>query len=121
MQAVGVGLLRVRVTLGAGNFLRGGLVDRGLYILMAIDAGKHAAVDGVLQLALIHIQADLLAIHLRRHRSVRVADETVAILGLLLGACRTDPNKQGQHEHTSENSASGVHDLEKMLKRESPL
>ena len=39
-------------------------MHRTLHIRVAIHAGKHAAVNGMLQLVRIDIEADLLAIHL---------------------------------------------------------
>ncbi len=95
VQAVRVSVLRIRMALGAGDLPRGGLMDQAPYILVAINARKHAAVDGVLELVLIHIQADLLAVHFRSHGRVGVAGETIAVLELVLGVCRAGPNKQG--------------------------
>ena len=53
------------------------------------------AVDGMLQLAFIHIQADLLAVHFRGQGGVGVAGEAVLVLELVLGASRAGTHKQG--------------------------
>jgi hypothetical protein len=51
MQTVRVSLLRIGMALRAGDLLRRGLVDQALHILVAIHAGEHTAVNGMLHLA----------------------------------------------------------------------
>lgn len=94
VEAVCVSLLCIRVTLGATNFLRCGLVHQTLYILVAIHAGKKIAVDGMLHLAFINKQANLLAVYLRCQRGIGVAGKAVFVSGLLLGVSCADAKKQ---------------------------
>jgi len=81
-----IGRLLVCVALGAGYLLRGGVMHQTLHILVAIHASKHSAVDGVLLLVGVHIQVDLLAIHLHRQGGVGVTGKAILVLGLMLGA-----------------------------------
>jgi hypothetical protein len=53
-----------------------------LYVRVAIHAGKHAAVDGIFKRLGIDVQANNLAIHFMRKRSVAVAGETLISRGL---------------------------------------
>ena len=93
--AVRVSELRIGMASGARDFLRRRLVNQALHILVAVHAGKHRAVDRMLQLACIHIQADLLSIHFRAHGGVGVAGKAIFVLGLMFSAGRTGPNEQG--------------------------
>jgi hypothetical protein len=70
-------------------------VHQTLHILVAINTSEHIAVDRMFQLAFIHIQAGLLAVHLRGQGGVGVAGKTVLVLELMLGASRAGANKQG--------------------------
>ena len=63
---VRVGLLRIGMTLGAGDLLGGGLVDRPLDVGMAIHAGEHLAVDRMRQLVRVDVEADLFAVDFLR-------------------------------------------------------
>ena len=51
MGAMRVSLLRVRMALPAGNFLRRRIVRQALHVGVAIHAGKQPPMDGVLLLA----------------------------------------------------------------------
>ena len=65
VQTVRVSRLRVGMALGTSHLLRSGLMDEALYIFVAIHTGEHAAMDGMLLLAFIHIEADRLAFEIR--------------------------------------------------------
>jgi hypothetical protein len=93
---------------------------QALHILVAIHAGKHGAMNGMLELAFIHKQADLFALHVRGQCGVGVTGKTVSILELMFGMSRTSPDKQGQNERLSENSFARVHAYEEMLCWKSP-
>ena len=108
------------MALGAGDLLRSGLMDQALHILVAIHAGEHRAVNGMLQLFFIHVQADLLAVHFGGQSGVGVAGKAVFIFGLVLGVSRAGPCKQGQNERLGEDSSGNLHDLEEMLRRTNP-
>jgi hypothetical protein len=58
---------------------------QALHIRVAVNAGKHSAMNGLFLLGRIHKQADCLAVNLGRQRGVGVASEAVAILELMLG------------------------------------
>jgi hypothetical protein len=70
-------------------------MDQALHILVAIHAGKHGAVDGVLELGFIDKQALLLAVDVLTHGGVGVAGEAVDILEFVLGMRDGSPEKQG--------------------------
>ena len=69
MEAVGVGLLRVCVALGADDFLRRGVVDKALDVVVAIDAGEHAAMDGMPELGFVDKEADGFAVDVHGERA----------------------------------------------------
>ena len=117
MQAMRVSLLRFRVALGAGNFLRRSFVDKALHICVAIHAGKHAAVNGMLHLDFVHIQAGGLAVYIFCQCGVGVAGKAVRVFDLVFGASRGSPGEQTQNERWSENSTGGVHAYKKMPRR----
>jgi len=75
------------VALGASNSQRSRLMRKALHVLVAVNAGKHAAVNGVLEFGLIHEQADGLAVFLRGQASVAMAGKAIRILELLPIAC----------------------------------
>ncbi len=83
MRTVRVGILRIRVALGATHLGRRRLMREALHILVAIHAAEHAAMDRVLQLVLVHKQADLLSIHILRQRVVGVASKAIRVFKLL--------------------------------------
>ena len=67
---------------------------RGLHVLVAVDAGEHSAVDGLLQLFGVDGEADRLAVGIGGgERGVGVAGETLLVLRLVLGA-----GERGQRE-----------------------
>src|SRR5262249_53350182 len=59
-----IGGLLVRMAGRAGDSLWSGFVRSALYVRVAVDAGKHAAVDRVLERLRIDVQANLFAIDL---------------------------------------------------------
>jgi hypothetical protein len=65
--------LLIGVTSCAGDFQRSGLVRRALNIRVAIHAGEHAAVDGILEALRIHVQADRFAVYLVRQGGIAMA------------------------------------------------
>ena len=75
VEAAIVGGLLVGMASGASNFLGNGLVRSAFYVGVAIDAGEHAAVDGILESLRIDVQADGLAVFLMRQRSIAMANE----------------------------------------------
>ncbi len=95
VQAVLVRHLLVGVAIGAGRIPPGVLVGRIVSRLVAIHAGEQGTVDRMLQLVFIHVQADLLAVHVFGHGGVGVAGKTVFVRRLMLGIGRTGPDKQG--------------------------
>jgi hypothetical protein len=68
---------------------------QALHILMTINASKHVTVDRMFQLAFIHKQARLLAVHLRGQGGVGVAGKTIFVLKLVLSAGSPGAKKQG--------------------------
>src|ERR1035437_2740210 len=62
VEAVLIRGLCVGVTLRAFDFRGGRLVWRRLYILVAVDAGEHAAMDGLLHLVRVDGEADCFSI-----------------------------------------------------------
>jgi len=94
MQAAQVSLLSIRVALGAGDLLRRALMDQALDILVAINAGQDIAVDRMLQLAWVHIQANLFSIYFRCQSGVGVAGEAILVAELMLGASCTGAEEQ---------------------------
>ena len=88
MQGVLPGLLGFGVATVAGDLLGSGLVDRPLDVCMAIDAGEHGAVDGVLELCSIDVEAGGLAVDIAGERFVGVAGEAVGVFRLWRGVGR---------------------------------
>lgn len=96
VQAVRVGLFRVRVALRAAHLLRRGFVRQALHVLMAIHAGQlHRGVDRMLEFLPVDKKADRLAIHLRRQSRVGVTTQAVFVLELMLCTSRTGRNQEG--------------------------
>jgi hypothetical protein len=54
---------------------------RAFYVRVAIHAGKHAAVDGIFKRLRVDVQANNLAIHFMRKRSIAVAGEAFVCCG----------------------------------------
>lgn len=94
MKAMRVGFLCVGVALCAANFLRRSVMRKALHIFVTINTSEHIAVDGMLELALVHKQTDLLAVHLRRQGGVGVACKTVFVLKLMLSASSPSTKEQ---------------------------
>lgn len=84
VKAAVIGGLLIGVAGRAGNFLRSGFVRCALYVRMAINAGKHAAVNRILEGLRVDMQADSLAVDVVRQAGVTVAGETF-ISGRFLG------------------------------------
>jgi hypothetical protein len=89
VEAAIVGGLLVGMASGASNFLGNGLVRSAFYVGVAIDAGEHAAVDGILESLRIDVQADGLAVFLMRQRSIAMANEAFVCgwFGRLFAGC----------------------------------
>ena len=85
VSTVGIGGLRVGMALSAGDLLRRSLMGQALYVFVAIHAAEHRAVDGMLQLVFVNIQADFPAVHVFRQCRIGVTGETVFVLELVLG------------------------------------
>jgi len=94
------------------------LVRRIIRGLVAIHAGKQIAVDRMLQLVFIDMQADRLAVHLFGHGGVGMAGEAVLIRGPVLGASRNGPNKQRHGKRLNEELSGRVHEFEEILLNE---
>ncbi len=95
MHRAGIGLLRSFVASGAGDFLGRRVVDQAFDIGVAINAAEQPAVERMLQLVFIDIEADLLAVFVGGQRGVAVTGQTIAVFKLLRGPARASP---GQHE-----------------------
>jgi len=110
VEAVLVRGLFVGVALGACDPGRSILVRRGLHVLVAIDAGEHSTVDGLLHLFGVDGEADRLAIRIGGgERGVRVAGETVGVLRLVLGAGERCPGEQEDDDRQRTELARGSH------------
>ena len=88
VDAVLIGYAGIGVALRAAHLLRGRLVRQALHILVAVHTGEHAAVDGMLELALVNVEAEGRSILGRGgERGIGVAAEAVRVLDLLRGVC----------------------------------
>lgn len=92
MKAAIVCGLLIGVTARTADFLGRGFMNRTFDVVMAIDAGKHAAVDRIFERLRIYIQTDRLAIHIMGQRGVAVAGE--AIIGSRLRSLFSAGGKQ---------------------------
>ncbi len=92
--AVRISFLCIRMALHAPDLLRWSLVHQALYILVAIHTRKHRAVNRMLQLAFVYIQADLLAIHILCQRRVGMAGEAVFTFEFVRCVSLTGQDKQ---------------------------
>ncbi len=79
MQPVIVRLLLVAMALRAGWLGGRGFMRNGSDILVAIRATEHAAVNGVLELLLLHLQTHLLAVFFLGQRGVVMARQAIRI------------------------------------------
>lgn len=89
VAAIVSGLL-VGVAAGTADFLGRGFVRGALYIGVAVHAGKHAAVDGILEGLRINVQAYLFAIDLMSQAGVTVAGEALVdgrFRGIFFAGC----------------------------------
>ncbi len=68
MEAMRVGLLRIAVAVGAADSLRWRLMGEALDVFVAVDAGEHAAMEGVLKLVAIDEESNRLAVLLFAQR-----------------------------------------------------
>ena len=66
MRAVCIRVLCIGVTVCTTYLGRRSLMRKALHILVAIDTTEHAAMDRVLQFALVHKQAGLFSVHVLR-------------------------------------------------------
>ena len=83
VRAVRVGVLCICVAAGATHFRRRRIMRKALHVLVAVHATEHAAVDRVLQLVLIRVDAHLLAVHVFRQRGIGMAGKAIGVLELL--------------------------------------
>jgi hypothetical protein len=90
-------------------------MHQALHIFVAIDAGQKIAMDGMLELGFIHVEADLLAVHFRGQSGVGMAGQTVFIAQFVLGARRKGTGKQAQKGCLGKDFPGGFHNLEKIL------
>ena len=77
-----VGGLLVGMALGASNPARPDFMGRSFDVGMAVDAGKHAAVDRVLESVRVYEEADLLAVYVGRHGGITMAHQAIFVAGL---------------------------------------
>jgi hypothetical protein len=94
MHTVRVSILRVGVAVSTAHLGRSRFMRKALYILVAVNTGEHAAMDRVLQLALVHKETELLAIQIFCQSLIGMAGEAVSVLELLPGACCGGPNQK---------------------------
>lgn len=83
VSAMRPGVERTGVALGAGDFFGRLVVRQALHVLVAIHAGEHGAVDGVLELVFVDVEADHRAVYVLGEGGIAVAGETVCVLELL--------------------------------------
>ena len=83
MQPVIVRLLLIRMACGAGWLGGQAFMRKRSDILMAIGAKEHAAVNGILEWLLLHLQTHLLAVFLPGQRGVVMACQAIRIGELL--------------------------------------
>lgn len=113
-----VGSLCIGVALGAAHLFRRLFMHQALHVFVAVHAREHAAVNGVLELALIDKEAHGRAVCVFGGESgIGVAGETVRVFELLRGKCAGGPGKNSEDErrkpeqpyrfHTSRRRRSG--------------
>ncbi len=112
VNAMRVGFVRVGVALVAGDFFRGRIVRDAFDVGVAIDAGEHGAVNGVLGFVLVDGDAVAVA---RGHGGVGVAGEAVGVLELLRGSRGRGPKKKREDEQWNREPTSNVHKLRRCL------
>jgi hypothetical protein len=84
-------------------------MHKALYILVAVHTTEHAAVDGVLQLVFIDVDADLLAVHFLGQRCVGVAGKAIGVFELLTRACCKGPNQKQKRKDTGGSISNFFH------------
>ncbi len=94
MHGAGIGLLGSLVASGAGDFLGRCVVGQAFDIRVAVDAAEQPAMERVLQLVFVDVEADLLAVFISGQRGVAVTGQAIAVFQLLRGAARTAPGSQ---------------------------
>jgi hypothetical protein len=77
-----VSSLLVRVATRAGDFFRGSFVTGTLYVSVAVDAGKHAAVDRIFKGLRIDMQADGFSVDVVGQAGIAVARQAFVSGGL---------------------------------------
>ena len=84
---------------------------RGLDVAVTVDACIDLTVDGMLQLLLIHIEADTLAVQILGQSCISVTGQTVLVSGFLLGRGCPGPSQDTNHDTLVQNSARGIHGI----------
>jgi hypothetical protein len=97
MEAALVRGLLISVAGSTGDLGWRGPVRRGLEVGVAIHAGKHAAVDRILELVRVDVKTDSLAVDHFTQRRITVTGQTVFVGGFLCGS--TGPGEQAQSKH----------------------
>ena len=100
------------MAVGTKDLLGCGLVRETLDVLVAIDACKHGAVDGVFELLRVNIERDGLAIDFGSERRIAVAGEAVLVFQFVLGANGEGRAQQKERERTEQDSAGDFHAIE---------
>lgn len=108
MKAVRVSLLGVGVAGGAANGFQSG-VGEGCCVGVAVDAGEHAAVDGMPEFGVIDVETDGLALDDGGGRGVGVAGEAGFVLDFWRGIRLRGPNNEQEDECGRTKSAYSVH------------
>ncbi len=111
VNTVRVALPLVCMALGAGDFLRSGFVRETTNVGVAVDALEHGAVNGMLELVLIDVDAHRRAVYVLSESGIGVAGEAVRILELLRGVRGGGPGKTEKNECKRRKPASKVHAL----------
>ena len=93
VKTVRVGLLGIGVAGGAVNGFQGG-VGEGCCISMAVNAGEHAAVNGMPEFGAIDIEADGLALDDRGGRGIGVTGEAGLVVDFWRGICICGPENE---------------------------
>jgi len=115
MHAVRVRILRGGVATGAGHLGRGLVVDQTFYVFVAVDAAQHLAVDRVLDLTLIDVEAYGLAVFVGRERAVAVAGKAVGVLQLLSRGRTGCRGKERKTKRTEQQKSNRSHAYEETL------
>ena len=76
--------------------------------------------DGMLELTLIHVEADGLAIYLLGERRTGMAAEAIGIFQLLRRMRDRDPGNQNKNQQTNRTRSNSFHSIEETLRKEAP-